>query len=224
MLRRDTLFMPNYSKQPFLKPDDEEYNMMIEVCEEFERQKIDKTAREKSGSPPEIVIRNHLKKRSLNLSIIPEVTIEGSNIKNDLLVLKNGVDPNQETFPVENVKMVISIKNNGVNAKTLENGKQQDPNKVLRFKFNELEGITYVKNFAVIVLSESLLPPKTPNKWRFKEEAIGKQNCKVFTLVARQLYPPGGLYIKSNIVEMLQKEQMKKTGELEQLVNYLKCL
>jgi hypothetical protein len=216
--------MPNYSEKSFLKASDEEYTMLIEVCEEFEKQKIDKTAREKSGSPTEIVIRNHLMRRNLNLSMVPEVTIEGSKIKNDLLLLKSSVDPNQKTYPVEKVKMVIEAKNNAVGGKTLENGKREDPNKVLRFKFNELEGTTCVKNFAVIVLSETLLPPKTPYKLRFKEEAIGKQNCKVFTLVARQLYPQGGLYIKSSIVEMLQNEQMKKTGEFQQLINYLRCL
>ena len=95
---------------------------------------------------------------------------------------------------------------------------------MLRVKFNELEATTNVKNFAVIVFSETLLPPRTPYKWRFKQEVIGKENCKVFTLVARQMYPPGGLYIKSNIVEMFQKGQMKKTGEFEQLINYLKCV
>ena len=147
--------MPNYSKQPFLTVIDEEYMMLIEVCEEFEKQKIDKTAREKSGNPTEIVIRNHLLRRNLNLSMVPEVTIQGSKIKNDLLLLKSGVDPNQETFPVDNVKMVIEVRNNGVGGKTLENGKREDPNKVLRFKFNELEGTTNVKNFAVIVLSET---------------------------------------------------------------------
>jgi hypothetical protein len=122
------------------------------------------------------------------------------------------------------VKIVIEIKNNAVGGKTLENGKREDPNKVLRAKFNELEGTTNIRNFAVIVLSETLLPPRTPYKWRFKEEVIDKENCKVFTLVARQLYPPGGLYIKSNIEEMLQKNQMKKTGEFQKLINYLKCL
>ena len=178
--------MPNYSKKPFLTASDEEYIMLIEVSEEFEKQKIDKTAREKSGNPTEIVIRNHLLKKNLNLSIIPNVTIQGSKIKNDLLLLKSGVDPNQKTYPSDNVKMVIEVKNNAVAGKTLENGKREDPNKVLRLKFNELEATTNVKNFAVIVLSETLLPPKTPYKWRFKEEVIGKQNCKVFTLVARQ--------------------------------------
>jgi hypothetical protein len=216
--------MPNYSKQPFLTAIDEEYMMLIEVCEEFEKQKNDKIARGKSGNPTEIIIRNHLLRRNLNLSMVPEVTIQGSKIKNDLLLLKNGVDPNQETFPVDNVKMVIEVKNSGSIGKTLENGKREDPNKVLRFKFNALEGTTNVKNFGVIVLSETLLPPRTPYKWRFKEEVIRKENCKVFTLVARQVYPSGGLYIKSNIEEMLQNKQMKKTGEFQQLINYLKCL
>jgi len=216
--------MPNYFKKPILTANDEEYTMLIEVSEEFQKQKIDKTTREKSGNATEIVIRNHLLRRNLNLSMNPNVTIQGSKIKNDLLLLKNGVNPNQKTFPSDNVKMVIEIKNNAVGGKTMENGKREDPNKVLRAKFNELEGTTNVRNFAVIVLSETLLPPRTPYKWRFKQEVIGKENCKVFTLVARQLYPPGGLYIKSSIVEMLQKEQMKKTGEFQRLINYLQNL
>lgn len=203
---------------------DEEYAMLIEVSEEFQKQKIDKTAREKSGNATAIVIRNHLMRRNLNLSMVPNVTIHGSKIKNDLLLLKNGVDPNQKIYPSNNVKMVIEIKNNAAGGKTLENGKREDQNKVLRAKFNELEATTNVRNFAVIVLSETLLPPKTPYKWRFKEEVIGKANCKVFTLVARQLYPPGGLYIKSNIIEMLQKEQMKKTEDFQRLINYLQNL
>lgn len=216
--------MSNYSKKPILTANDEEYTILIEVSEEFQKQKIDKTTREKSGNATEIVIRNHLLRRNLNLSMNPNVTIQGSKIKNDLLLLKNGVNPNQKIFTSDNVKMVIEIKNNAVSGKTMENGKREDPNKVLRVKFNELEGTTNVRNFAVIVLSETLLPPRTPYKWRFKQEAIRKENCKVFTLVARQLYPAGGLYIKSSIAEMLQKEQMKKTGEFEQMLNYLKCL
>jgi hypothetical protein len=216
--------MPNYSKEPFLTAIDEEYTMLLEISDEFDKQKIDKTARERCGTATEIVLRNHLLRRNLNLSLIPNITIQGSKIKNDLLLLKNGVDPNQKIFPSKDVKMVIEIKNNAVSGKTLKNGKREDPNKVLRAKFNEIEGTTNVRNFSIIVLSETLLPPGTPYKWRFKEKKIGKENCKVFTLVARQLHPPGGLYIKSNIVEMLQKEQMKKTGEFLQLIKYLKCL
>ncbi len=216
--------MPNYSSKPFLTACDEEYLMLIEVCEEFEKQKIDKTARETSGNPAEIIMRNHLRRQNLNLSTMPDVTIQESKIKNDLLLLKSGVDPNQKTFQSDQVKMVIAIRNSGAGGKPLENGKREDPNKVLRVKFNELEATINVRNFAVIVLSETLLSPRTPYRWRFKQEAIRKENCKVFTLVARQLYPAGGLYIKSSIAEMLEKEQMKKTGELQQMLNYLKCL
>jgi len=216
--------MPNYSKKPILTASDEEYTMLIEISEEFEKQKFDKTAREKSGNATEIVIRNHLFRRNFNLSMNPNVTIQGSKIKNDLLLLKSGVDANQKIFLSDNVKMVIEVKNNAIGGKIMKNGKREDPNKVLRDKFNELEANTNVRNFAVIVLSETLLPPRTPYKWRFKEKVIRKENCKVFTLVARQLYPPGGLYIKSNIMKMLQNEQMKKTGEFQQLVNYLKNL
>ena len=106
--------MTNYSKKPVLTVSDEEYTMLIEVCEEFEKQKIDKTDREKSGTATEIVIRNHLLTRNLNLSMIPDVTIQGSKIKNDLLLLKNGVDPNQKTYLSNQVKMVIEVKNNAV--------------------------------------------------------------------------------------------------------------
>jgi len=216
--------VPNYSKKPVLTASDEEYLMLLEVCEEFEKQKINKTDREKFGNPAEIVLRNHLLTRDLNVSMTPNVTLQGSNIKNDLLLLKIGVDPNQKTYPSDQVKMVIEVKNNAVGGKIFEDGRREDLNKVLRFKFNELEATTNVRNFAVVVLSETLLPPGGPYKWRFKEEIIRKENCKVFTLVARQLYPSGGLYIKSNIVEMLQKGEMKKIGEFQQLINYLKCL
>jgi hypothetical protein len=214
----------NYSKKPVLTISDEEYAMLIEASDEFERQKNDKTVREKSGTATEIVVRNHLLTKNLNLSIIPNITIQGSKFKNGLLLLKNGVDPNQKNYVSDQVKMVIEVKNNAVAGKILENGKREDQNKVLRFKFNEIEGTSGVRNFAVIVLSETLLPPRSPYKWRFKEEAIGKENCKVFTLIARQLYPSGGLFIKSNVLEMLQKGQMKKTGEFQQQINYLKCL
>jgi hypothetical protein len=215
--------VPNYSKKPLLTATDEEYTMLIEVSEEFEKQKTDKATREKYGSPAEIVLRNHLLRRNLNISLNAGITIGESKIKIGLLFLKNGVDPNQTMYLPSQVKMLIEVKNNAVTGK-LKNEKPLDPNKVLRAKFNELEAITNVKNFAVVVLSEMLLPPKTPYKWRFKEEKIGKENCKVFTLVARQLYPAGGLYIKPNLEEMLQKGQMKKTEEFQELIKYLQCL
>jgi hypothetical protein len=131
--------MPNYFKKPILTANDEEYTMLIEVSKEFQKQKIDKTTREKSGNATEIVIRNHLLRRNFNLSMNPNVTIQGSKIKNDLLLLKSGVDPNQKTYPSDQVKMVIEIKNNAVGGKTMENGKREDPNKVLHANSTSLK-------------------------------------------------------------------------------------
>ncbi|MGD6932837.1 MAG: hypothetical protein ACQCN5_01360 [Candidatus Bathyarchaeia archaeon] len=213
--------MTKYDTKPSLTAEDEEYQMLLEVSEEFEKQKTDKSVREKSGNPTEIVIRNHLLQRKLNISLNSAVTVEGSKIENDLLLLKPSVDPNQKSYAPDDVKMVIEVKNNSTGCKVLKSGKREDSNKALRLKFNEVEALTNVKNYALIVLSETLLSPKGPFKWRFKEEAIGKPNCKVFTLVARQLYPPGGLYSKLNVEEMMQNGQMKKTGEFEKLIKYL---
>jgi hypothetical protein len=170
--------VPNYSKKPTLTASDEEYSILIEVCEEFEKQKIDKTTREKYGNPAEIVLRNHLLTKNLNPSTTPNITIQGSNIKNDLLLLKIGVDPNQKTYPSDQVKMVIEIKNNSVGGKTLEDGKREELNKVLRFKFNELEATTNVRNFAVVVLSETLLPPGGPYKCVLKKKSLEKKTAK----------------------------------------------
>jgi len=216
--------VPNYSKKPTLTASDEEYTMLIEVSEEFQKQKTDKHTREKPENPTATVLRKHLKKRNLNLSTTPNATIQGSKIKNDLLLLKPSVNPNQENYPPNQVKMIIEVKNHGASVKTLKNGKQQDPNRALRLKFNELEATTGVRNFAVVVFSETLIPPKGPYKWRFNEDVIETENCKVFTLVARRLYPAGGLYVKSNIEGMLKKGQMKKTQELQKLIKYLTCL
>jgi hypothetical protein len=213
--------MTNYSTNPQLTIEDEEYTILLEASEEFEKQKTDKTLKERFGTAPEIVMRKHLLQRKLNLSLNPAITIEGSKIKNDLLLLKDKVDANQNAFPAASVKAVIAVRNNSVGVKVLKNGKREDPNKALRLKFNEIEALTNVRNYVVIVLSETLIPPKGPYKWRFSEKAIGKANCRVFTLIARQLYPSGGLYVKSNIEEMLQNGQMKKTGEFEKLIKYL---
>jgi hypothetical protein len=39
------LFVPNYSKKPFLTASDEEYTMLIEVSEEFEKQNRQNSSR-----------------------------------------------------------------------------------------------------------------------------------------------------------------------------------
>ena len=111
MLSSDVLFVPNYINKPPLAANDEEYTMLLEVSEEFEKQKTDKTALEKYGKPAEIVIRNHLIKRGFNFSTFPRVSIQRSEIENDLLFLKPGVDPHHKIYPSDQVKMIIEVKN-----------------------------------------------------------------------------------------------------------------
>ncbi len=92
--------MPSYSKKPLLTDSDEEYSMLIEVTEEFEKQKTEKTAREKFGNATEIVVRNHLIRRNLNLSILPNVTIQGSKIKNESSSFKDQCRPKPTNVPI----------------------------------------------------------------------------------------------------------------------------
>jgi len=198
-----------------LKKEDEEFQMLLEVAEEYSKQKSGDTSRKKSGNATEIVIRNHLLKREFNVTLNPNVKIQGSKRKNDILLLKPNVDSNKLTYAPNEVDTVLEIKNNAVG------GPEDIPNKKVKDIFDELERDTEVNRFAVVVLSETLLPPRKPYKWRYTEEGIGKKNCRVFTLVARKKYPKGGLYKKDAIMEMLEKEEMRRTEDWDQLLKYL---
>ena len=65
---------------PLLTEKDEEFQMLLKVAEEYTRQKSEKTSEKKSGDATEIVIRNYLLKRGFNVTLNPNVKIEGSNI------------------------------------------------------------------------------------------------------------------------------------------------
>jgi hypothetical protein len=177
-LKARSIFVPNYSKQPFLTANDEEYTMLIEVTEEFEKQKLDKTIREKSGSPTEIVIRNHLLRKNLNLSTIPDVTIEGSKIKNGLLLLKIGVDPNQKTYPSNQVKMVIEVKNNAVAGKTLKNGKTQDPNRFYALNLMSLKQLLMLRILLLPFFRKRCCHPKRLTNGDLKKKRLENKTAK----------------------------------------------
>jgi hypothetical protein len=212
--------MKDYTAKPFLTAKDEEYQMLIEVAEEYTRQRSYKTAERKSGDASEIVVRNHLLQSGLNISK-PKVKINGSSMEIDLLSLKNKVNPNRDTpYEPSEVDTVIEVKNNAVGGKRRSDGTQEDPNERIRNDFNRLERLTKTNRFAVVVLSETLLPPRKPYKWRFCEEKIGKTNCRVFTLVARKRWDK--MYQVGVVKSLLGNQEMKKTGEWEDFVAYLK--
>jgi hypothetical protein len=108
--------MSNYGdlNAPLLTKKDEEFQMLMEVAEEYLHQEREKTAQKKSGAATEVVIREHLLRRGFNLTFNPKIKLEGSKIKNDLFLLKSTINPDQKEYSPSDVNLVIAIKNNAV--------------------------------------------------------------------------------------------------------------
>ena len=54
------------------------------------------------------------------------------------------------------------------------------------------------------------------------DKKLDNKKYRSFTLVSRRKYPNGGLYLKSNIIDMVNKKEMKKTGDWDKLLAYLR--
>ena len=130
--------------KPLLTEKDEEYQMLIEVAEEYLDQQKEKTPQNKCGKATEIVIREHLLRKWFNVTSNANVRVLGSNIKNDLLLLKPTINPNQKEYSPNEVDMVIEIKNNAV----------ANQSRIIRENFDELKELSPNLRFGVIVLSE----------------------------------------------------------------------
>lgn len=202
--------MNQYDKlmKPILSEQDEEFQMLLEVAEEYSKQRRWDTPQNKSGNATEIVIRNHLLTKGFNVTLNPNVMVQGSTIRNDSLMLKSGVDPTRRIYAPDEVDTVIEIKNNAV----------ADQSRVIRGNFDELRRISENLRFAAIVLSE-----RKGYTHEITDEKLGDPKYPSFTLVSRRQYPSvGGLYSKEAIMGMLRKREMKKTGDWEKLIAYLK--
>jgi hypothetical protein len=194
------------SNMPFLTRQDEEFQMLLEVAEEYSRQKSGDTPQNKSGNATEIVIRNHLLKKDFNVTLNPNVKIQGSNIRNDILLLKPKVNPNRLVYSPIEVDTVIEIKNNAV----------ANQSRTIRKNFDKLRGISGNIRFAVIVLSE-----RKGYTHEITDEKLQNKKYRVFTLISRKKHPQGGLYLREAIIEMLSKNEMTKTEKWKGLVSYL---
>jgi len=200
--------MSEYDKldAPFLTERDTEYKMLIEVAELYTKQKA-KTAEQKSGNATEIVIRKYLLKEGFNVTLNPNVKIEGSKIRIDSLLLKPKVSQNELVYVPDKVDTIIEIKNNAVACQSA----------TIKENFDRLRKISDNFRFAVIVLSE-----RKGYKHEITDKKLKNKKYHSFTLVSRRKYPKGGVYLKSNIIDMLNKNEMKKTGEWEKLIAYLR--
>jgi hypothetical protein len=193
-------------EKPFLTDQDEEYKMLMETADLYTMQKA-KTAEQKSGNATEIIIRKYLLKEKFNVTLNPNVKIDGSKIKIDSLLLKPTVSPNELVYEPDKVDTIIEIKNNSVTCQSA----------TIKENFDKLRKISDNFRFAVIVLSE-----RKGYKHEITDKKLKNKKYHSFTLVSRRKYPKHGLYLKSNIIDMLSKNEMKKTGDWEKLIAYLK--
>jgi len=194
---------------PLLTEKDEEFQMLLEVADEYQRRK-DKTAEQKSGKATEIIIRKYLLGKGLNVALNHELTIQGTNQRADLIdsiLLRPSIDPNKPVYQPQEVDTVIEIKNNAVG----------DQSTGIREKFDKIEPISKNLRFAVIILSE-----RKRYTHEITDKKLANKNYHSFTLVSRKQYPKGGLYLRSSVMEMLRKREMKKTFQWEKLIEYLK--
>jgi hypothetical protein len=191
-----------------LTKKDEEYQMLLEVAEEYIHQEREKTAQKKSGAPTEVVIREHLLRRGFNLTFNPNIKLTGSNIKNDLFLLKSTINPDQKEYSPNEVNLVIEIRNNAV----------ANQSEILKENFDELKKLSSDLRFAAVILSE-----KKGYAHEVTDEKLGNEGYHSFTLVSRRIYPKaGGLYSPGAIMELLKNKEMKKTGDWEKLISYLR--
>jgi len=195
-------------KKPVLNKKDEEYQMLMEVAEEYIHQEREKSAQKKSGAATEVVVREHLLRRGFNVSFNPNIKLKGSDIKNDLLLLRSTVNPDQNEYAPNEIDVVIEVKNNAV----------ADQASLIKKNFDELKSLSPDLRFAAVVLSE-----KTGYKHEITDEKLGDKRYLSFTLVSRRIYPKdGGLYSPKAIMDLLKNKDMKKTGDWERFITYLK--
>lgn len=174
-----------------LETGDEEYGMLLEVTEEFQKQEKG-SPNQKSGKATQKVIHKHLIEKMVNLPVNPEVKIREVKTRMDLLfLLKMGTSRNELEYSINDIGIVLKVTNNAVGKTTSEN---------IRRKFEEFARFNPNLRFAVVVLSERLsyLYPITFDK--------------VFTLVARKK-KAHQLYLKETIIRMQKNGDLRKPTE-----------
>jgi len=195
-------------KKPFLTKKDEEYEMLIEVAEDYIKQKVDK-ALEKSGTAAEVVIRAHLINRGFNVTLNPNQKLEGSEIKSSMFLLEPIANPSQKEYTPCEVKMVIQI---------IPCADADALNKI-KTQFDELGKNGKYLQFAVVILSEKI---------GYTHEITTEKLCckayRAFTLVSRKVHPKaGGLYNETAVNDMLKKRELKKTGDWDAFIAAMKA-
>lgn len=202
---------------PLLTKQDEEYELLFDIAELYQKQKA-KTERKRSGDAAEIIVRDGLIKHGLSMALDKEVTYKELSIRGyenqadriDALLLKKGINQHKLIYEPKEVDTVIEIKKTAA-SDTVSEG--------IHKKFKKLEDISPELRFAVIVLSERLLSP-TPYKNAICEEKVNIEKCKVFTCVLRRTYLK--LHDKAVLVNAQENGQLRISGEWKMFIDYLR--
>jgi hypothetical protein len=195
-------------KKPLLTKKDEEYEMLLEVAEDYIKQKTDKDL-EKSGTAVEVVIREHLISRGFNVSLTPNLKLEGSEHKNSMFLLEPISNPSQKEYPANEVKMVIQVINSA----------DADSLTKIKTQFDDLKTLGKYLQFAVVILSE-----KIGYTHEITTEKLGDKAYRAFTVVSRKAHPKaGGLYNETAVNDMLKKKELKKTGDWDAFISAIKA-
>ena len=68
-----------------------------------------------------------------------------------------------------------------------------------------------------------VLSEKTGYQHEITDEKLSDKRYLSFTLVSRRIYPKdGGLYSPKAIMDLLKNKDLKKTGDWERFITYLK--
>ncbi len=203
--------MTNFEELREISEDDDEYRLLIEVAEEFEEQKKG-SIKTKSGKATQIVIHKFLLIKGIRLPCNLEVKIEEVKTRMNLLyLLKPGIETDKSQYSVNDLVVVVKIINNAVGKNYAER---------IRNTFAKFAQINQNLRFAVVVLSENLLPP-TPYIYAMKQDDFGNL-VGVFTLVIRKT-SAFELYLRETVVKLNKNGELRKPKEtgLKDLLAFL---
>lgn len=189
----------NDSTYPFLNEHHEEYKILMDYVDEYQKQKSN-SKRYKSGIATLNVIHKHLKERGIRLHDNPRVKISEVETKMNLLyVLKTGVNLNKPEYSVHDLDAVIKISNNAVG-----DSKNNTPSEPVKNIFEKFKRFNKKLRTYVVVLVEN-----SNYKNAFKE---------AFVLMLRNPKTSKVAYDNLSMINNLIKEkQLKITNDWERL-------
>lgn len=189
--------MSEFKNYRILSENSEEYQMLIDVADEFERQESGSTT-QRSGNATLNVISKYLIGKGFKLPQNPKVKIQEVKSRMNLLyLLKSGIPNSEIEYSVKDLNAVLKVVNNAVGERY---------NDKIKNKFLEFKSENPKLRFAVVVLSENSVV--NPYKHRLKEDNFNGL-ADLFTLILRKK-AADDLYIKSTVEKLSSKKELWK--------------